>query len=319
MSIRVERQGLFDTIQDAGRTGFRRFGVPNGGWFDKRHAFMANLLVGNATGAACIEITQKSGLFVAVSPIYVAVAGPGALIKHLKYNSEEREYHDVALFWMNAGDELEVSHPYYGCRSYLAVAGGGWEAERILGSFSSETRLKQGDVMKPLDEQQLQFAGRPARYFKSTFADYISLENKIRFIPSIVFQSKIEAISNAGWQVMPQSNRVGIRLRADDDLTEISISDMPADRLSEPVIPGTVQWTGEELIILGVAGGTMGGYARVGQVIESDIPRLAQLRPGEKAGIAIVTLDAAREKHRKSQEEFIQKCRRIELIRDISL
>ena len=319
MSIRVERPGLFDTIQDAGRTGFRRFGVPTGGWFDKRHAITANLLVGNATGATCLEITQSSGIFVADSPLYVAVAGPGVVIKHMKCNSDLREYHDIAVFWLNKGDAMEVSHPRFGCRSYLAVAGGGWQADMVLGSYSSETRLKQDDVLRAIDEEQLSFDSKPTRYFNSPFADYISLENKIHVIPSIAFHGKTDAISETCWQVLPQSNRVGIRLRAIVNMKDISFSDMPADRLSEPVIPGTVQWTGEELIILGVAGGTMGGYARVGQVIDNDIPRLAQLRPGEKAGIAIVSLHEAREKQRISQEEFFQKCRRIELIRDISL
>lgn len=80
-----------------------------------------------------------------------------------------------------------------------------------------------------------------------------------------------------------------------------------ADRLSEPVIPGTVQWTGSELIILGVAGGTMGGYERIGQVIESDIPRLAQLRPGEKIQFSALNLNEARRRNQLSEANFQRK------------
>ncbi|MFM7316299.1 MAG: biotin-dependent carboxyltransferase family protein [bacterium] len=307
MSILVERQGLFDTIHDAGRTGFRRYGVPTGGWFDKRHAIMANLLVGNAIGAACVEITQKSGLFLANSPLYVAVAGPCAVINHLKCNSEAREYGDTAVFWLNAGDRLEVRHPGKGCRSYLAVTGGGWQAKQVLGSHSSETRLNQGNLLQPAGQPELQLAYPSCRYFKSPFTDFISIENKLNYIPAIAFQPISETFTATEWQVLPQSNRVGIRLVPVHSCPGLSMAASGADRLSEPVIPGTVQWTGSELIILGVAGGTMGGYERIGQVIESDIPRLAQLRPGEKIQFSALNLNEARRRNQLSEANFQRK------------
>jgi hypothetical protein len=63
VSIKIERTGLFDTLQDPGRKGFRSFGVPTGGWFDAHHARLANDLAGNRLDAPCLEIALASGRF----------------------------------------------------------------------------------------------------------------------------------------------------------------------------------------------------------------------------------------------------------------
>jgi allophanate hydrolase subunit 2 len=54
-----------------------------------------------------------------------------------------------------------------------------------------------------------------------------------------------------------------------------------------------VQWTGKELIVLGPACGTMGGYPHIANVISPDIPRLAQFRPGDRVRIEHLTLERA--------------------------
>jgi allophanate hydrolase subunit 2 len=59
-------------------------------------------------------------------------------------------------------------------------------------------------------------------------------------------------------------------------------------------MPGTIQWTGSELIILGPAGGTMGGYPTLGQVAAVDFGQLAQLRPGQEVQLLPTTPDQAR-------------------------
>jgi allophanate hydrolase subunit 2 len=67
-----------------------------------------------------------------------------------------------------------------------------------------------------------------------------------------------------------------------------------SDRLSAPVAPGAVQVAGGQLIVLGVACGTMGGYPHVAHVISADLDRLGQLRPGDAITFRRVTLDEAR-------------------------
>jgi allophanate hydrolase subunit 2 len=66
-----------------------------------------------------------------------------------------------------------------------------------------------------------------------------------------------------------------------------------ADRLSAPVTPGAIQAAGGQLIVLGAACGTMGGYPHIGHVITADLDRLAQLKPGDAIQFRPVSIDEA--------------------------
>jgi hypothetical protein len=56
-SLTVVKPGLFTTIQDLGRPGYRAAGVPLSGAADAVSLRLANLLVGNREDAAAIEVT----------------------------------------------------------------------------------------------------------------------------------------------------------------------------------------------------------------------------------------------------------------------
>ena len=89
------------------------------------------------------------------------------------------------------------------------------------------------------------------------------------------------------------------------------------DRLSAPVAPGAIQAAGGQLIILGVAGGTMGGYPHVAHVISSDLDRIGQLRPGDLITFRRVTIAEARDLDRESRRAHRALLLRIEsLARD---
>ena len=82
---------------------------------------------------------------------------------------------------------------------------------------------------------------------------------------------------------------MGLRLEG-DPVTVIS----PPGRLSSPVAPGAIQVAGGQLIVLGVACGTMGGYPHVGHVVSADLDRLGQLKPGETLAFSLVSFEEAR-------------------------
>jgi len=77
----------------------------------------------------------------------------------------------------------------------------------------------------------------------------------------------------------------------------------PADRPSAPVAPGAVQITGGQPIVLGVAGGTMGGYLHLAHVIAADLDRLAQLRPGDPVRFRRIEVEEARRIDRRERLE----------------
>ena len=75
MSLFVIDPGFFTTVQDGGRPGYREWGVPSGGAFDRGSADLANALVGNPPGCAVLEMTMMGGLYQASVPLALALAG----------------------------------------------------------------------------------------------------------------------------------------------------------------------------------------------------------------------------------------------------
>src|SRR5579883_2323604 len=75
MSLLVLNPGLNTTVQDMGRPGYRAWGVPIGGAFDRFSAALANVLLGNTTDCAVLEFTLMGGLYEAQAPLVIALAG----------------------------------------------------------------------------------------------------------------------------------------------------------------------------------------------------------------------------------------------------
>ena len=99
------------------------------------------------------------------------------------------------------------------------------------------------------------------------------------------------------FRVGSQSNRMGLRLQGDP----VSVTS-PPERLSTPVAPGAIQVAGGQLIVLGVACGTMGGYPHVAHVVSVDLDRLGQLKPGDVVQFRRVSLEQA---HRLDQDNRV--------------
>ncbi len=77
------------------------------------------------------------------------------------------------------------------------------------------------------------------------------------------------------------------------------------DLISEPVTFGAIQVPADgNPIILMADRQTTGGYAKIGQVALVDLPRLAQMRPGDKICFAWTTLTEAEKSYAK-QETYL--------------
>lgn len=172
-----------------------------------------------------------------------------------------------------------------GARTYLAVKAG-WETPLILGSRSSEQPLQAG-VQLPAAPSAV-----PSRYLPDP--QWTSpLAAPFRIVEGPDSRSS-PALNPAFWpsrrfRVGRHHDRKGLRLEGEP----IPVISDP-ERLSTPVGPGAVQAAGGELIVLGVACGTMGGYPHVAHVISADLNRLGQLKAGDVIGFECVTIDQAR-------------------------
>jgi 5-oxoprolinase (ATP-hydrolysing) subunit C len=285
MSLIVIDAGLSTTVQDEGRPGYREWGVPLGGSFDRGSAELANALLGNPAGCAVLEFTLVGGTYQADDTMALALAGAPIEAKIVGPNSSDHSVQVHSSFSLLAGERLCLGRNLSGARTYLAVKSG-WQTKAQLGSRSTEQRLQAGDIL-PAEPGTIPARRLGEPRWRSP------LDEPFRIITGPDGPAHT-GLDHAFWsarrfRVGSRSNRMGLRLEG-EPVTVIS----PPGRLSTPVAPGAIQVAGGQLIVLGVACGTMGGYPHVAHVISADLDRLGQLKPGNTVAFRLVSLEEAR-------------------------
>lgn len=271
--------GLFTTVQDLGRPGFREWGVGPSGAFDAGSLGLANALVGNPPGAAALELTLVGGSYRAVGDLAIGLAG-ASMLATISGPAGVRPLRIPGSTTLRDGERLDLGPARRGARTYLAVRGG-WQTTAVLGSRSAEEPLRVGDVLPAMS------AVIPTRWLDVDVLPDPS-RGPIRILDGPDADGRI-AWEGLEFRVGARSDRKGLRLEG----PALPVASDPA-RLSAPVAPGGIQATPHGLIVLGVACGTMGGYPHVAHIVTADLDRLAQARPGSRITLRRIELDEAR-------------------------
>src|SRR4051794_11713892 len=106
--LTVIQPGQFSTIQDQGRTGYRAFGVPLGGAFDRGSADLANALVGNDEKAAVLEMTLVGGVYEPSGLFALALAGAPLTATIRGRDGSETWLRAPVCFTLDSGDRLHL-------------------------------------------------------------------------------------------------------------------------------------------------------------------------------------------------------------------
>lgn len=292
-AFHVEAPGVLTTIQDLGRPRHRFAGVPPGGAMDRFAAAAANLLVGNAEEAPLLEITAAGPRLVAAVDACVAVTG-GDFV--LRVNGA------AVPLWasvdVHAGDRVDIAERRGGARCYLALAGGGFQAQRWLGSASTYLlvargglagrALQAGDVLESAGDPA---SGMPGRTL--AVRDLPAYGGELAAVPGPQL-TRLDPASRRRlfeqmFHVKHQSDRMAYRLSADPPLVPRA-----ADLLSFGVAPGCVQVppSGEPILLM-ADHQTAGGYPIAATVVRASLPAAAQMLPGHEVRFRKTTVDAA--------------------------
>ncbi|WP_131738090.1 biotin-dependent carboxyltransferase family protein [Actinomadura roseirufa] len=275
--IEVIRPGPLATVQDLGRPGHAHLGVPRSGAADERALRLANRLVGNPEGAACVEFTLGGATLRFDSPAWIAVTGAPAFLR-----VDGRGSGAHAPCHVPAGAAVELGTPPSGLRSYLAVRGG-LMVGRVLGSRSTDVlsglgpaALTSGDRLpvggtEGLDDITVDLAPAPP----------LPASPVLRILPGPrddwFGPDAITALTSTPYTVTPETNRVGIRL----DGAPLART-REGELSSEGMVTGAVQVPPSGLPIVFLADHpTTGGYPVIGVLASAEVPRAAQLRPGQ--------------------------------------
>lgn len=288
--MRLNVKSLFGvaSLQGFGHPGYRQFGVPKGGAFDRESLQLANALLNNAPGATAIEFALGTLELEVLEPGSLAVVGAtaGALVDGAAQPLQ-------SAFVCKEGSTVTVLPPVNGLRTYIALAGGVGAPKETLVTNT----LDAGDVLVSSED-------------RSTTARHLAQS------PTSLRNSRLRVLvlrDEGEWfdkefMVGRNIDRTGLRL--DGPKPELEAK----SGTSEPSAMGAVQLTEDHtLIVHGPDGPTIGGYIKLGCVASADHDRLGQLAPGERIEFEPVSLDSARALYAESLKEQREVLRKLAL------
>lgn len=274
--VEVIKPGIYATIQDLGRFGFRAYGVPLSGAMDLIAHHMANALVSNTQQAATIECTMGGLTLLFKKEALVALTGGGAAF----INDINIELYQSYSVYEN--DVLTIRFNQKGIRTYLAVQGG-FEAEPIMNSKSVCPMIGIGMSLAKGHGLRFgkDFSTEPRKLAEDSPLAAFAARKIIRVFQGPEFNWMTEeSAQNLYRQQFTLSNRcdrMGYHLQGEPLLKSNTL-----ELISTAVTIGTIQLTPNgQLIVLMSDCQTTGGYPRVGQIAAVDLPMVAQLIPGE--------------------------------------
>lgn len=274
--IEVLQPGLFSSIQDLGRFGFQKFGVPQSGVMDRYSMRICNLILGNSENASVLEITMQGPKLKFNSQTSICISGAD-----LSPELNEIPIPQNEMIKISAGDILKFGRRRSGFRSYIGIHGG-FQTEELMASRSwyegltNDFRLKKGMKLSFSSDISL----NPETHSSIKIDTEYLNSDEIETYPGPEFENlsveQQEFLFNSQFKTDENSNRMAVQLKEE-------FSNELGSIITGPVMPGTVQLTPSgKIIVLMRDCQTTGGYPRILQLSEKGIQVLSQKLPGEK-------------------------------------
>jgi len=320
-SVEIIAPAAFATLQDLGRTGWRRFGVPRAGVLDPAALRIANALAGNAEGAPAIEFfVAGPTLRAAGGPVRLGLAGDFPVV--LTRGGEPATLPSWRSVTLLPGDTLRAGQPgrpatppqpagaqRAGAQAdsrvgYIAVQG--IDVTPVLGSASTDVRAALGGTagraLAAGDRLPAAAAARglAERVLRRPPAPEDSAIRVVLGPQDDHFDAAAIAVFlGSDWLVTREADRMGMRLEGP---ALAHRSDKGAEIVSDATVPGSIQVPGNGLpIVLLADGQTVGGYPKIATVASADLARLATAAVGATLRFRAVAVDEAERLARESE------------------
>jgi biotin-dependent carboxylase-like uncharacterized protein len=297
--LKALKPGLFTTVQDLGRFGYLRYGVPISGAMDTFSHTIANLLVDNSPAHACLEMTLIGAELQALTETQIALAGGEISAK----------INDVdAPMWqtlnISEGDIISFGRMRNGCRVYLAVRGG-VDVPLVLGSRSTYVRggfggiegrqLKAEDTVDGFRARSVTKRFSMLKEQIPQFADQVRVHVILGPQDDMFTEKGVETFLSNQYEITLEADRMGYRLEG-----PVIEHKGKADIVSDALLPGAIQVpkSGKPIVIMRDAQ-TTGGYPKIAAVATSDVWRLGQAKPSITVSFEKITMKEGYEKFLK--------------------
>lgn len=286
--LSIQRAGPHVTLQDGGRRGMMRFGVPASGPMDRKALIVANTALGNALGAAGIEVSL-GGLEAECTSgaVTLAAAGGGFVIE-----VDGQRLGAWQVFTLRAGQRLVVRPGPWGSWMCLAVAGQ-IERPKWLGSLATHGptglgggRLLAGETLTITQTRQLPDRALPC----PASARPRHLLHAVAGPQDRFFSPQALAdLQDGPFRLTSAYDRMGVRL-AGPPLVPTGALSIP----SEPILRGSIQVSGDGVATLLLADHqTTGGYPKIATVIDDDLDGFVQCRPNQSVRFQLIAPQTA--------------------------
>ena len=303
-TMEILEPGLLTTVQDRGRYGYQRYGVPVSGAMDEFSLRIANLMVSNDQDAAALEVTVQGPKIRFLTNTWIAITGAD-----LSPSIDDEPTPRWRSVEIKEGSVLSFGDMQDGMRAYLAVRGG-IDVPMIMNSRSTYVKgkfggldgraLQKGDELSVIStESTPQFV--PKRLPKDYTAPVYGGRHHLRVLlgpqQDAFSPESISTFLNGRFRIDLESDRMGYTL----DGPMIQHLEGP-DIVSDGTPPGGVQIPGDGVPrILLADRGTTGGYTKIATVISTDLGKLAQAVPGQTVSFRQASVEEAQEALREQE------------------
>jgi antagonist of KipI len=289
--LEILEPGFLTTVQDGGRIGWARYGVPPSGPMDRAAFKAANQLVGNATNTPALEITLTGPTFRLWRTGLIAICG--ATFEIGVGDLLVPPWHAVLV---RAGQIVHLGQRRSGARAILAVSGG-IAVPPYLGSASTYLRgtptspsgfggfqgraLQAGDRLSlglsPLASPALQAGRNWPDDARPPYTPHPTLRVVLGPQDDYFTSDAIATLLTSDYHVTAHADRMGFRLRGPRIRTKGATG-----IISDGIVTGSIQIPPDgQPIIMMVDHQTTGGYPKIATVIQADLPLLAQTLPND--------------------------------------
>ena len=275
--FRVLKQGVYASMQDKGRYGFRKYGMPVAGVMDSYAYRIGNDIFNHSIDVAALEVFLGGLSLEVLCDHSIVITGADL---HVDLDGV-----DVPLWKsinLSKGQILNLKKPKEGSIAYI-IPRGGFICEEVMGSKSAYPKGRIGSVLKKGDILTVANIEVTKQHRGLMFSEIPRYENEIvvRIWESphlnLFKEESVNTFFNGQYSYRG-GDRMGYYLSG----PELQFNN-GSDILSEATQFGTVQVpsNGQPIILMADAQ-TIGGYATIGKVCEEDLWKIAQLRNGGK-------------------------------------
>ncbi|MDG1728362.1 MAG: biotin-dependent carboxyltransferase family protein [Algibacter sp.] len=281
--VDVLQAGFYSSIQDLGRYGFQDYGVPYSGVMDEQAATIANLLLGNNTKDAVLEMTIIGAKLKFECDTLICLSGA-----YMNPQLNKKPIKNNKVFKVHSGDVLSFGKLESGCRCYLSVLGG-FKTEKVMESRSmyqhitAQSTIRKGDKLA-IEPSSLK---HERHYSNLRINSSYLLNSTLNVLKGPEFEKlsikQQEQVLNTNFTISKLNNRMAYQLESPIENSLESI-------ITSPVLPGTVQLTPSgKLIVLMRDCQTTGGYPRVMQLTKSALNVLGQKFVGQTVKFNLIS------------------------------